>query len=68
VEILQLVCAELDLLGGTHFSQHGGKLSSNASKDWSGTFKGLKRKWDKLQAKLQRVVAEHITKSRVDVQ
>jgi len=55
-----LVCAELDLLGGTHFSLDGVKLSSNASKEWSGTFKELEKKRDKLQGKLRRVIAEHI--------
>ena len=34
-----LVCDELDLLGGTHFSLDGLKLPCNASKEWSGTFK-----------------------------
>jgi transposase len=55
-----LVCAELDLLGGTHFSLDGVKLSSNASKEWSGTFKDLEKKRDKLQGKLRQVMAEHI--------
>lgn len=55
-----LVCDELDLLGGTHFSLDGVKLPSNASKEWSGTFKELKKKQDKLQAKLQQVITEHI--------
>jgi len=56
-----LVCAELDLLGGTHFSLDGVKLPSNASKEWSGTFTELKKKRDKLQSKLQKVLAEHIS-------
>ena len=55
-----LVCDELDLLGGTHFSLDGVKLPANASKEWSGTFEELKKKRDKLQAKLQQVVTEHI--------
>jgi transposase len=55
-----LVCAELDLLGDTHFSLDGVKLPSNASKEWSGTFKELENKRDKLQARLQQVLAEHI--------
>ena len=55
-----LVCEELDLLGGTHFSLDGVKLPSNASKEWSGTFKELKKKRDKLQGKLQQVMEEHI--------
>jgi transposase len=55
-----LVCDELDLLGGTHFSLDGVKLPSNASKEWSGTFKELKKKRAKLQEKLQQVITEHI--------
>jgi transposase len=55
-----LVCAELGLLGGTHFSLDGVKLPSNASKEWSGTFKELENKRDKLQSKLQQVLSEHI--------
>jgi len=60
-----LVCDELDLLGGTHFSLDGVKLPSNASKEWSGTFKELKKKRDKLQAKLQQVIREHIHQDRL---
>jgi len=55
-----LVCEELQLLEGTHFSLDGVKLPANASKEWSGTFKELKKKRDKLQAKLQQVITEHI--------
>jgi hypothetical protein len=54
-----LVCEELDLLGGTHFSLDGVKLSANVSKEWSGTFDELKHKRDKLQEKLQRLIDEH---------
>lgn len=53
------VCEELDLLGGTHFSLDGVKLSANVSKEWSGTLEELKRKRDKLQEKLKRVMEEH---------
>lgn len=55
-----LVCDALDLLGGTHFSLDGVKLPANASKEWSGTFQELQKKRDKLQAKLQQVITEHI--------
>lgn len=55
-----LVCDELGLLGGTHFSLDGVKLSANVSKEWSGTFEELKRKRDKLQSKLEQVLAEHV--------
>jgi transposase len=54
-----LVCEELGLLDGTHFSLDGVKLSANVSKEWSGTFDELKHKRDKLQEKLQWVIAEH---------
>jgi len=54
-----LVCEELGLLEGTHFSLDGVKLSANVSKEWSGTLDELKHKRDKLQEKLQRVIAEH---------
>jgi transposase len=54
-----LVCAEQDLLGGTHFALDGVKLPSNAAKEWSGTFAGLRRKQEKLEAKLQQVLAQH---------
>ena len=54
-----LVCEELGLLDGTHFSLDGVKLSANVSKEWSGTFEELKNKRTKLQEKIQRVMAEH---------
>src|SRR6266498_5367603 len=60
-----LVCEELDLLGGTHFSLDGVKLPANASKEWSGTFKELKKKRDKLQAKLQQLITEHIRQDKI---
>jgi gas vesicle protein len=54
-----LLCEELGLLDGTHFSLDGVKLSANVAKEWSGTIDELKHKRDKLQEKLQRVMAEH---------
>jgi transposase len=54
-----LVCAEQDLLGGTHFAPDGVKLPSNAAKGWSGTVADLRRKQEKLEAKLQQVLAQH---------
>jgi hypothetical protein len=54
-----LVCAGLGLLDGTNFSLDGVKLSVNVSKEWSGTLEELKHKRDKLQEKLQWVIAEH---------
>ncbi len=62
-----LVCEELNLLAGTHFSLDGMKVSSNASKEWSGTFKELKKKRHKLHKKLQKVLAEHLRKDATSV-
>jgi transposase len=60
-----LVCDELHLLGGTHFSLDGVKLPSSASREWSGTFKELKKKRNKLKAKLQQVIHEHIRQDKM---
>jgi len=53
-----LVCDEEGLLGGTHFSLDGLKLSSNASKEWSGTFKELEKKKENLDRKVREAVRE----------
>jgi transposase/IS5 family transposase len=54
-----LYCEELNLLGGSHFSLDGCKLPSNASKQWSGTFKDLKHKRNKLEEKVGKILLEH---------
>jgi transposase, IS4 family len=47
------------LLGGTHFSLDGLKLSSNAAKEWSGTFSDLKKKQEALNRKVKEAILEH---------
>ncbi len=54
-----LVCEEENLLGGTHFSLDGLKLSSNASKESSGIFSDLKIKQEKLEKKIKELVESH---------
>ncbi|MFC2088424.1 IS1182 family transposase [Calditrichota bacterium] len=54
-----LYCEELNLLGGSHFSLDGCKLSSNVSKEWSGTFKELNHKRNKLEKKVRKLIYEH---------
>jgi len=54
-----LICEEEGLLGGTHFSLDGLKLSSNASKEWSGTFSDLKKKQEALERKVKEAIREH---------
>lgn len=59
-----LICDEEDLLGGTHFSLDGLKLSSNAAKEWSGKFEDLKKKQEALERKVKEAVKEHRTADR----
>lgn len=54
-----LVCHEEGLLGGTHFSLDGVKLSSNASKEWSGKHSELRQKQKKLEEKVRQAVKQH---------
>jgi transposase len=55
-----LVCQEMDLLGGTFFALDGLKLPSNASKEWSGTRSELQRKKERLEARVNEILAEHL--------
>jgi transposase len=54
-----MVCEEEGLLGGTHFSLDGCKLSSNASKEWSGTRADLLKKKEKLEGLVKSAMEEH---------
>src|SRR5574341_1486370 len=55
-----LVCDELNLLGGTSFALDGLKLSSNASKEWSGTLETLKKKREKIQQKIEALMQQQL--------
>jgi transposase len=55
-----LVCDQEGLLGGTFFAIDGCKLSSSASKEWSGKIKDLKKKKQKIERKLTALVEDHI--------
>lgn len=59
-----MICEEEGLLGGTHFSLDGLKLSSNASKEWSGTHQDLLKKKENLERKLKEAVQEHREEDR----
>jgi len=61
-----MVCDEEGLLGGTHFSIDGLKLSSNASKEWSGTFSDLKKKQEALERKVKEAIREHRAADKSD--
>ena len=61
-----LVCEEEKLLGGTFFALDGCKLPSNASKRWSGKIADIKRKREKIEQKVKRLLAEQIEADKND--
>jgi transposase len=54
-----LVCAEMELLGGTEFALDGCKMSSNASKEMSGTFSDLQKKKQKIDKTITYLIEKH---------
>jgi transposase len=61
-----LVCEEEKLLGGTFFALDGCKLSSNASKRWSGKISDIKKKKEKIEQKVKRLLSEQIDADKND--
>jgi transposase len=61
-----LVCEQENLLGGTFFALDGVKLRSNASKQSSGRLSDLKKKKDKIQQKVERLLKEQIDADKDD--
>ena len=58
-EQILLVCDEQGLLGHELFAIDGCKMPSNASKEWSGTFKELEQKRDKIKRQIRHHLNEH---------
>jgi len=58
-EQILLICDEQGLLGHELFAIDGCKMSSDASKEWSGTLKELQQKRTKLKNLIQHHVSEH---------
>ncbi|WP_293752501.1 IS1182 family transposase [uncultured Paraglaciecola sp.] len=58
-EQVLLICHEHGLLGNELFAIDGCKMSSNAAKEWSGTFKELQEKRDKLKRQISYHMNEH---------
>ena len=54
-----LICDEMGLIGRDMFAVDGCKLPSNASKEWSGTKADFKRKADKLERAIERIITKH---------
>jgi len=61
-EQVLLVCHDQGLLGNKLFAIDGCKMPSNAAKTWSGTFKELAQKRDKIQ----RLIRYHIKRHQVN--
>jgi transposase len=61
-----MVCEEMDLLGGTFFALDGLRLPGNASERWTGTHKQLRKKKERLEAKVRQLVEEHTEQDRGD--
>ena len=61
-----LVCEQENLLGGTFFALDGLKLPANASKQRSGTVAELKKKKDKIQQKVKRLLKDQIDADKDD--
>jgi len=58
-EQILLICDEQGLLGHELFAIDGCKMSSNASKEWSGTFKELEQKREKIKRHIRHHINEH---------
>lgn len=61
-----MICSELDLIGGERMAIDGCKVSSNASKEWSGTKEQLRKKQEKLEAVIRDMVKRHQEKDKAD--
>jgi len=58
-EQILLICDEQGLLGHELFAIDGCKMPSNAAKEWSGTFKELEQKREKIKRQLRHHMNEH---------
>ena len=58
-EQVLLICDSDGLLGKELFAIDGCKMSSNAAKEWSGTFKELREKRNKIRRQIKHCIQEH---------
>ena len=56
-----MICCRSGLVGKEHFAIDGCKLPSDASKQWSGTHKNLRKKSDKIKKSAQRIIDKHLS-------
>lgn len=62
-----LYCEELNLIDKTMFAIDGCKLSSNASKEWSGTRKDYEKKIEKLEKNIRYILDKHVNEDKQNV-
>ncbi len=55
-----MICCKSGLVGKEHFAIDGCKLPSDASKQWSGQHRELKKKSDKLKKSAQKIIDRHL--------
>ena len=67
-EQVLLVCHEQGLLGNELFAIDGCKMSSNAAKEWSGNFRELGEKRDKLRRLIRHHLKEHYEKDEAETE
>jgi len=61
-----LVCDEEKLLGSTFFAVDGCRISSNASREWSGKISDLKRKKEKIEKKVEQLINQQEKEDKSD--
>lgn len=61
-----LVCDEEKLLGSTFFAVDGCRISSNASREWSGKILDLKRKKEKIEKKVEQLINQQEKEDKSD--
>lgn len=61
-----LICSQEGLIGKHMFAIDGCKLSSNASKEWSGTKKNFIRKKEKIEKSIQFIIDKHKGRDKGD--
>ncbi len=62
-----LICDEMGLIGKEMFAIDGCKLPSNASKEWSGTKTDFKKKKEKLEETIKKILRRHREHDREDL-
>ncbi|PCF95694.1 hypothetical protein CPA45_09895 [Vreelandella nigrificans] len=62
------MCHEQGLLGNELFAIDGCKMSSDASKEWSGTLKELSEKREKLRCLIRHHLLEHYARDEAETE